>query len=270
MLAQVPWPGSGRPRPAGGHRAARHRAARARCSRASGHRCRLRRRGKHGLRDTRAASHAPTDHRRRSADGRSRPWRDSAPRGRACTSGLRTGYTSASGRCTAQGPAPAQTARHALTRRRREAPGRHGPHGADARRGTAPPFPSAKEHHHVDIHPHRALREVHRGVQAHPLGHRPRRDPRPRVRLRQEVPARRPVAGRRLPFLAGRRARLLLRRCRAAPTPTCSAWSNATSAPRCSRSSRDHGSATRWRSRRWSASPTRSSSTRSCSAASRR
>ena len=28
-------------------------------------------------------------------------------------------------------------------------------------------------------------------LQAHPLGHRPRRDPRPQVRLRQDVPARR-------------------------------------------------------------------------------
>ena len=42
-----------------------------------------------------------------------------------------------------------------------------------------------------------ALREVHRSVQAHPLGHRPRRDPRTPVRLRPEVPARRPVARRR-------------------------------------------------------------------------
>ena len=48
-----------------------------------------------------------------------------------------------------------------------------------------------------------ALRQAHRGVQAHPLGHRPRRHPRARIRLHEEVPARRPVARRaRSPFLA--------------------------------------------------------------------
>ena len=40
------------------------------------------------------------------------------------------------------------------------------------------------------------LREVRRGEQARPLGHRPRRDPRPRVRLHEEIPARRAVARR--------------------------------------------------------------------------
>ena len=38
--------------------------------------------------------------------------------------------------------------------------------------------------------------KMHRSLQAHPLGHRPRRDPRPHVRPRAEVPARRTVAHR--------------------------------------------------------------------------
>ena len=49
-----------------------------------------------------------------------------------------------------------------------------------------------------------ALRQVHRGVQAHPLGHRPRRHPPARIRLHEEVPARRPVA-RRAPVVPRRR-----------------------------------------------------------------
>ena len=42
-----------------------------------------------------------------------------------------------------------------------------------------------------DIHrsDKRPLRQVHRSLQAHPLGHRPRRDSRAQVRLRKEVPA---------------------------------------------------------------------------------
>ena len=52
--------------------------------------------------------------------------------------------------------------------------------------------------------------------------------------------------------------RRFLARCRAAPTPTCSAWSSASSARRCSRSAVTIGSATRPRWRRSSASPTRS------------
>ena len=41
-----------------------------------------------------------------------------------------------------------------------------------------------------------ALRQVRRGVQAHPVGHRSRRDSRPELRFRQAVPARRAVEGR--------------------------------------------------------------------------
>ena len=47
-----------------------------------------------------------------------------------------------------------------------------------------------KESRHVTRFPTynrlRPLRQVHRSLQAHPLGHRSRRDPRPAVRLRQE------------------------------------------------------------------------------------
>ena len=49
-------------------------------------------------------------------------------------------------------------------------------------------------HHTIDSS---RYAKCHRSLQARALGHRARRDPRPRVRLRQEVPARRPVAGRR-------------------------------------------------------------------------
>ena len=84
------------------------------------------------------------------------------------------------------------------------------------------------------------LREVHRGVQAHSLGHRPRRDSRPRVRLRQEVHARRTVEDRRARLPAAGRRRASCRRSRAGPTPTCSRWSSATSAPRSSRSASEH------------------------------
>ena len=77
------------------------------------------------------------------------------------------------------------------------------------------------------------LCQVHRSLQAHPLGHRPRRDPRPRVRLLEEVPARRPVEGRRAGLPRRGRAAPAAARSRAAPTPTCSAWSSASSAPRC-------------------------------------
>ena len=59
-------------------------------------------------------------------------------------------------------------------------------------------------------------------------------------------------------------------RSRAAPTPTSSAWSSASSPPSCSRSAATTGWATRMRWRPWCASATRSSSTRRCSAASRR
>ena len=109
---------------------------------------------------------------------------------------------------------------------------------------------------HAGRHP--ALRQDHRSLQAGPLGHRPRRHPRPRVRPRPEVPARRPVAGRRARLPEPGPAALPRARCRAAPTPTCSAWSSASSAPRCSRSAATTGSATRPRSRRSCASPTRS------------
>ena len=51
---------------------------------------------------------------------------------------------------------------------------------------------------------------LHRRVQARPLGHRPRRDPRALVRLRQEVPARRPVARERARVPAARREALPL------------------------------------------------------------
>src|SRR4029453_18287530 len=40
-----------------------------------------------------------------------------------------------------------------------------------------------------------ALREVHRSVETDPLGHRPRRDPRPQLRFRAEIPSRWAVAG---------------------------------------------------------------------------
>ena len=112
------------------------------------------------------------------------------------------------------------------------------------------------------FHRRPALREGRRGQQAHPLGHRPRRDPRPRVRLREEVPARRAVVRRPARASCPPTSAASCRRCRAARTRTSSAWSSASSAPRSSSSSRGHGSATRSRSRRSCASPTRSSSTR--------
>ena len=86
----------------------------------------------------------------------------------------------------------------------------------------------------------RALRQVHRSIQAHPLGHRPRRDPRSPIRLRQEVHARRPVEDDGARRSSRRPRGASCRRSRAAPTPTCSAWSNATSAPRPSSSPAHH------------------------------
>ncbi|EWS62587.1 hypothetical protein Y695_04182 [Hydrogenophaga sp. T4] len=58
--------------------------------------------------------------------------------------------------------------------------------------------PERKHHANPIHHPgHPALRQDHRSLQAHPLGHRPRRDPRPQLRPGPHLPARRSVAGRR-------------------------------------------------------------------------
>ena len=69
------------------------------------------------------------------------------------------------------------------------------------------------------------------------------------VRFRPQVPARRAVARSSAP-VPGRRANdACCRRCRAAPTRTCSGWSSASSARRCSSSVGTTGSATRSRSK---------------------
>ena len=96
-----------------------------------------------------------------------------------------------------------------------------------------------------------ALREVHRSVQAHPLGHRPRRDPRPPVRLRPEVPARRPVEGRRARVPAAGRGALPV----AGPGPDLRQHVRAGRALHRREDARARaaitGSATRSRSKRW-------------------
>ena len=108
---------------------------------------------------------------------------------------------------------------------------------------TSLPTPPPRKHSHARSHRrprsrprpaagHRPLRPLHRELQADPLGHRPRRHPRPQLRLRQEVPARRPVEGRPSSPSCSRPRRGSCRRSRAAPTPTCSRWSSASSAPR--------------------------------------
>ena len=128
-----------------------------------------------------------------------RAWADTRRLHRRTRSRRRDNPTTHARPCDAS-PIPALPRLPAMPRRkpiRSGAARGPGPARWPGKRQAAPKTPEQESSHDHEHPPHRALRQGHRSVQARALGDRARCHPRPRLRLRQDLPAHRPVAGRR-------------------------------------------------------------------------